>query len=161
MSLAPGITAALADIVGPAHVTPGCEAYLGRDMSVDAMVVPGTSMEVAQIVRGAVACDLTVLTADGTVFRDADRGQIVLNLARLNQVVEIDRMSLRARVQPNIARRRLLSEIASAGVDVARIHCGRSSAATDHLLSVEAVSRSGRRARPVIPTPAPRTWWRC
>lgn len=154
MPLAPGITAALTDIVGPCHVVPsnnergaGIDSHLG-DVP-DAIVYPGTTTEVAQVMRGAQACDLAVLTTEDVVLRDGDAGQIVLNLSRLDKVLELNPGELIARVQPEVRIEHLMSEIVSAGFDVARVPREGPLTASDHVLEVEAVLLSGRVVRAV------------
>lgn len=145
MPLAPGITAALVDIVGSAHVVVLSDASaMGFHSPVDAVVVPGTSLEVAAIVRGAMACDLAVLTGDENVLREGESGRIVLNLARLDRVLEIGSAALLARVQPQVVLGRMYREIASVGLDVARVPTNAPPTVSDHVLSVEVVSSGGR-----------------
>lgn len=119
MPLAPGITAALSDIVGrryvvlagdqPTEPTPG--------MLVDAAVFPGTTDEVAQVMRGATACDVAVQTPAEIVLRDGDCGRITLDLSRVDKVLEIDTDGLVPRVQPEAAIALLYLEVEAAGLD--------------------------------------------
>lgn len=109
---------------------------MGFQLPVDAVVVPGTSLE--------VACDLAVLTGDEYVLREGESGLIVQNLARLDRVLEIDSAALFARVQPQGVLGRMLREIAAFGLDVARVPRNAPPTASDHVLSVEVVSSCGR-----------------
>lgn len=121
MPLAPGITAALSDIVGrryvvlagdqPTEPTPG--------MLVDAVVFPGTTDEVAQVMRGATACDVAVQTPEEIALRDGDCGRITLDLSRMDKILEVDTDHLVARVQPEAAIAHVYLEVEAAGLDVA------------------------------------------
>lgn len=148
MPIEPGVRAAFIELVGSDHVLSCAEATaveLGG--CADAVIKPNTSLEVAEAVRTAMAWDLTVSLPDGTVLIEGHCGHVVLNLARLNKIVEVDCGALRARVQPNVVYDRLHSELASKGLGVARVHRDRPPTATDSVLSVEVVSRFGQLVR--------------
>lgn len=79
MTLAPGIVEALADIVGRHYVRGGRARTDRREVAVgelpDAVVLPATTDEVAQVLRGAAACRLRVLSQEGTCCATAERAR--------------------------------------------------------------------------------------
>lgn len=165
MSVAPGvalaladIALALADIVGPQHVvvTGPADGDGGGLASLmygtpDVIVYPGTTTEVAEVLRGAAACDITARTSDGTVLRDGDAGEIVIAPTRLNRIVEIVPATLTARVQPWIPDVELLRRLAEAGLQPARLKVrdrrGRCVELGESVIGVEAVSVTGQIVR--------------
>jgi len=100
-------------IVGASHVLTDparCAEYgtdaLGRGRPADVVVRPGTSAEVAAVMR---FCDETrtpvVPRGGGTGYTGGAvpmRGGVVLSLERLNRILEIDEISLLAVVEPNV-----------------------------------------------------------
>ncbi len=100
-------------IVGPDFIRTDDEARrtygmdaLERGALADVVVLPGTTREVAEIVR---ACGETrtpiVPRGGGTGFTGGAvpvRGGVVLSLERMNRILEIDEASLVAVVQPNV-----------------------------------------------------------
>lgn len=96
------------------------------------------------MIRGAMACDVSVVTGGGSVLCDGDCGRIAVDLARFDQIVDIDRRELTARVQPQLGISRLYQVVTSAGLTIG--HLPRSGPLTDtsDVLAVEAVSQSGR-----------------
>lgn len=95
MAMASGIAEALFDIVGREHVwlrgsrslfsVPGVR----RGVDADAVVFPGSSREVADVIRGAAACDIpiTVLPVPSKGDRSwSNPGGIVLVLTRMNKL---------------------------------------------------------------------------
>lgn len=156
MPLAPGIAAALSDIVGPSHlVSSHSERAAGVRSTLedlpDASVYPGTTDEVAQIMRGAWACDLAVLTAENVLMRDGDAGQIVLNLSRLDRILELNSDELIARVQPEASTADFKHRISMAGLVVSHVRRGESPVVNGYVLEVEGVTQSGRVIRAVRP----------
>lgn len=151
MTLAPGIFYALADIVGARHVVLPCDgcAAVGS-VGLDAVVYPGSGGEVAQILRGAAACDFTVRLPDSTVLRQGSAGEIALVLTRLNEVVRVDPLTMVARVQPLVPRDRLSRVLSRARLQLAgaiTTQGGGAGMVADCAVAVEAVTASGRIVR--------------
>lgn len=122
MTLASGIPAALADIVGADNVTFTIDAGVIRDQCPDyvgtlpdAVVCPGSRDELVEIIRGAAASDVSVRTHDGSVLSEGESGQIAVSLRRLDRILRIDRHTLTARLQPAIPDVRLLQQLHAAG----------------------------------------------
>lgn len=114
MTLAAGIKEALVDIVGRDHVRVASRASTSYDrdtrpllpMIPDAVVFPGSTEEVAVILRGASACGVPIIPrGTGTNLCAAPvpvPGGIVLALSRLNKILDISGEELLARVQPGV-----------------------------------------------------------
>ena len=107
------LAAALHAIVGPACVRTDDEsrrAYgvdaLERGAMPDVVVLPGTTNEVAAIVRLCASSRTPIVPrGGGTGFTGGAvpvRGGVVLSLERMNRILEIDESSLIAVVQPNV-----------------------------------------------------------
>lgn len=129
MALHSGIVKALADIVGQHHVrlTPGDGAGLRAPLPEkppcpDAIVYPGSTSELAELLRGASACDIAVHTSDG-ILLDGDSGHIVLSQKRFNRILDIDRYQLTCRLQPEVPLQYLNQTLAAAGLTIASVSC--------------------------------------
>lgn len=144
MPLASGIVAALADIVGPYNLVSAGGTVFDAGSLPDVVVFPGTAGEVAQIIRGAVACEVAVQTSEGMTLREGDAGRITLNLARFDEILEINAATLTARLQPCLVLDRLWQELSAAGLQLAHAPRVGPATSTDYVLAVEAVSASGR-----------------
>lgn len=145
MSLAPGIAEALSDIVGPSHVVVvPAEGACGASTAglPDAVVYPGSTAEVAHVVRGAKACELTVWTPEA-VLLEGEAGDIFLDLGRLNKILEINAAELVARVQSHVLVGQLKRALASAGLQIAGLPQVGALAGNAHVMSVDAVSLAG------------------
>lgn len=113
----------IAQIVGPENVTASevdCLSY-SRDMSVhvgapDVIVFPGTAEEVAEIVKLAAEKGLPVIPrGSGTSVTGAalsPLGGILLDLVRMNQILEINLKDGYARVQPAVVCNHLNAKLA-------------------------------------------------
>lgn len=145
MSLAPGIAEALSDIVGPSHVVlvPAEGACGASTVGLpDAVVYPGSTAEVAHVIRGAKACELAVWTPEGVLLK-GEAGEIFLDLGRLNKILEISAAELVARVQSNVLVAQLKRGLGSAGLQIAGQPQVGALAGNAHVMSVDAVSVSG------------------
>ncbi len=144
MTLDPGVRAALCDIVGPGHVFLGGRGRGAAAVEPDAVVYPSSEAEVTQVIQGAAACGLTVRTAEGAVLSVRARGEIVLDLCRMNRVLSLDPRRLAVRVQPEVGVEQIAERVEAAGFAVARLPRDARPHVSDHVLAVEAVSPSGR-----------------
>lgn len=100
MTLASGIGAALSDIVGRehVHVAPnvtsryGCRQFGLIHAVPDVVVFPGSTTEVAEVLRGAYACGIPVVQRLATRYLSGGMivltGGIVLALDRMNRIIE-------------------------------------------------------------------------
>lgn len=119
MALAPGIGAALVDIVGGDHVCfdVAVRRRYGRWLTEvfyavpDAVVLPARTGEVSELMRGAAACGVPIVhrsLAPGSaraVLLGA--GWIVLSLERMNRIVDVDLVGGVARIQPYVTGEQL------------------------------------------------------
>lgn len=153
MTLAPGVVDALADIVGRHHVciAPAAGEHEPIEVSSpwgelpDAVVLPATTDEVAQILRGATACGVQVRTPELNVLCHGDRGQIVLALSRLDNLLEINTERLYVRVQPAVSETRLRDAITAADLTIAGTSSSGARWVNDaNLLAIEVVTARGR-----------------
>lgn len=151
MTLAQGIVYALADIVGARHVVLPRNGHTAaiRASGSDAVVYPGSGSEVAEILRGAAACDVAVRVPGLTMLRRGTAGEITLALPRLNKVLGIDRSAMLARVQPLVPRDRIRRALSRARMQLAGAITQARGAGTvaDCVLAVEAVTPAGRLVR--------------
>jgi len=113
VALAPAIVERLRAAVGAAHVRTSadiCEAYgadaLKRGHPADAVVTPGTTEDVAAVMRICSDTSTPVVPrGGGTGYTGGAvplRGGVVLSLERMNQILEIDEDNLLAVVEPNV-----------------------------------------------------------
>jgi FAD/FMN-containing dehydrogenase len=96
MPFARGVAYALVDIVGQDNAFfphtdstsdhQPCATVWGA--TPDAVVYPGDARELAEIVRGAAACDVTVRLPCGTALHEGSAGEILLAMTRLNQILQ-------------------------------------------------------------------------
>lgn len=150
MTLASGVVYALVDIVGARHVVLACDGCttVGSD-ALDAVVFPGSGGEVAEILRGATACDIAVRLPGVGVVRPGSAGEIALALTRLDKV-RIDRPAMVARVQPLILAERLLRTLSQARLQLAAAITTQPRAADmvgDCAVAIETVTASGQIVR--------------
>jgi glycolate oxidase len=105
--------ASLTALVGPAHVKtddPSRLSYgtdaLKRGKAADAVVLPGSTDEVAAVVRLCAARRVPIVPRGaGTGYTGGavpTRGGVVISLERLNRILEIDEANLVAVVQPHV-----------------------------------------------------------
>lgn len=163
MKLAYGVVDALAGIVGREYVllspseraayashVVGCLRVLP-----DAVVFPGCTSEVAQVLRYANTCGFPVVQRGAVANDDAvpfgRSDGIVLALERMNQVLEVRTEDLLARVQPRVSAAQLAAAAASAGLRYESGGGGDSPGdeafARDRIVELELVSSSGEVAR--------------
>lgn len=165
MALTPGIGQALADIVGRDHVwldpnvtrRYACRPCALIQVVPDAVVFPGSTAEVSEVLRGAHACGVPVVERSATCNRSGGMvllaGGIVLALDRMNRILDINGADGIARIQPGVCAERLHSAAAAAGVrDIPDWGCdraGREAALDPHsrVLGLEAVLPSGEIVR--------------
>ncbi len=130
------LTDALRSIVGPEHVrtddesriTYGTDA-LKRGRPADIVVLPGSTTEVAAVVRACAAERVAIVPRGaGTGYTGGSvptQGGVVLSLERMNRILEIDEANLIAVVEPqrhhrrSAGRRRARRPVLSAGSGVA------------------------------------------
>ncbi len=104
---------ALAACVGAAHVRTDAEsrtAYgtdaLKRGAPADAVVLPGTTREVADVVRACAERRIPIVPrGGGTGYTGGSvptHGGVVVSLERMNRILEIDEANLVAVVEPNV-----------------------------------------------------------
>lgn len=160
MALSPAIASALTDIVGAHHVrlARACAHSSSCDRSgcpgevPDAIVYPGSTSELVEVLRGAVAADVRVRTASGSVLIDGHADHIGVGMTRLRRILEISRDRLVARVQPAVSEVALSGALAAAGLTVAAASCSRSPCIKFDegcVVAVEAVSSRGALIRAV------------
>ncbi len=103
----------LTSIVGPAHVKTDAVSLIGygtdalkRGTPADIVVLPGTTQEVAAVVRLCATRRLPIVPRGaGTGYTGGavpTHGGVVLSLERLNRILEIDEANLVAVVQPHV-----------------------------------------------------------
>lgn len=156
MTLAPGVVEVFAGIVGRQFVCVASATGEQGPIEVrspwgdlpDAVILPATTEEVAQVLRGAAACEVRVCTQEGNQLCDGDKGQIILALSRLDDILEINTDRCFARVQPAVSQTRLRQATTAVGMTFA----GVSSTELDwisraHLLGIEVVTPGGRIVR--------------
>lgn len=151
MALLPGMVEALAHIVGPSHVrvipgdSTGRTARPSESHQPDAIVYPGSTSELAQLMRGATECDVAVRTSDGTTLLDGDSGYIALSQKRLNRILEINRNQLTCRLQPEVPLEHLHRKLAAAGLALGSIPCtsDRRSTTASAVSALKAVTSTG------------------
>lgn len=153
MTLAPGIVEALADIVGRRYVCVASAAGEHEPIEVsspwgelpNAVVFPATTDEVARVIRGASACRVRVLTQEGNVLCNGERGLIILAVSRLDSILEINTDRLYARVQPAVSETRLRQATAAVGMTIAGVPgTGPGWTNRANLLAIEVVTPGGR-----------------
>lgn len=164
MALAPGIEQALIDIVGRDHVRfdPNLtRRYSGRACALihavpDAVVFPGSTAEVLEVLRGAYTCGVPVVERSATWNRSAATallaGGIVLALDRMNRILDFDAREAVARIQPGVSAEQLHAATAAAGVRTIRADGGAGGDAAGgwphcRVLGLEAVLPTGKIAR--------------
>ncbi len=107
------LTDALRAIVGPEHVRTDDESRikygtdaLKRGRPADIVVLPGTTTEVAAVVRACAAERVAIVPRGaGTGYTGGSvptQGGVVLSLERMNRILEIDEANLIAVVEPNV-----------------------------------------------------------
>lgn len=165
MALAPGIGEALVDIVGRDHVwldpnvtrRYACRPCALIQLVPDAVVFPGSTAEVSEVLRGAHACGVPVVERSATWTRSGGMvllaGGIVLALDRMNRIVDINGAEGIARIQPGVCAEQLHAAAAAFGVrgvpDWGCDPAGREAAFDPHsrVLGLEAVLPSGEIVR--------------
>lgn len=149
MALLPGIVEALVHIVGPRHVRfangAGRSLRSRESHSPDATVYPGSTCELAQLMRGATACGIAVHTTDGSTLLDGDSGHIVLSQKRLNRILEINPNQLTCRLQPEVPLDHLNRTLAAAGLAIAPVPSASDglSSVANAVAALKAVTSSG------------------
>jgi glycolate oxidase len=104
---------ALAACVGAAHVRTDTESRttygtdaLKRGAPADAVVLPGTTREVADVVRACAERRIPIVPrGGGTGYTGGSvptHGGVVVSLERMNRILEIDEANLVAVVEPNV-----------------------------------------------------------
>lgn len=162
MALAPGIEQALIDIVGRDHVRfdPNLtRRYAGRPCALihavpDAVVFPGSTAEVSEVLRGAYTCGVPVVERSATGNRSGATallaGGIVLALDRMNRILDIDAREAVARIQPGVSAEQLHAATTAAGVPTIPVRAeGEAAGGWPHgrVLGLEAVLPTGKIAR--------------
>ena len=118
---------ALRSIVGPEYVRVDDDsriAYgtdaLKRGHPADVVVLPGSTKEVAQIVRACVAHRLPMVPRGaGTGYTGGavpTSGGVVISLERMNRILEIDEANLLAIVEPNVVTGDLQDAVEKVGL---------------------------------------------
>ncbi len=121
------IADAFHSIVGPEHVRADEESRikygtdaLKRGRPADLVVFPGTTGEVAQIVRTCVAFRMPMVPRGaGTGYTGGavpTSGGIVISLERMNRILEIDEANLLAIVEPNVVTGDLQDAVEKVGL---------------------------------------------
>jgi glycolate oxidase len=128
MSLQAPLIERLAGVVGAGHVrldetaldeasTDGLKRYVHRP---DLVVLPGTTAEVAAVMRACGEAKVPVVPRGaGTGYSGGAvpvRGGVVLSLARLNRILEIDEENLLAVVEPNVLTGDLQAAVEARGL---------------------------------------------
>lgn len=162
MALAPGIRAALVDIVGGDHVSfdPAvrrrycCELSDALYAIPDAVVFPASTSEVSELMRGGHACGVPIAfrraaaSPAGAVLLDP--GGIVLSLERMNRIIDIALDDGIARVQPHVTAAQLRSATRLAQPDLPELPADAVSDQLDSrglILGMEAVLPTGEIVR--------------
>lgn len=163
MALAPGIRAALVDIVGGDHVSfdPAVRRRYGCGLSdlfsavPDVVVFPASTGEVSELMRGAHACGVPIAhrraaaSPAGAVLLGP--GGIVLSLERMNRIIDIALDDGIARVQPHVTAEQLRSAARFVQRDLPELPVdavGDQLASETWILGVEAVLPTGAIVRP-------------
>jgi glycolate oxidase len=125
--LAPDALAQLQTILGPAYVRTDDEARqsygidaLKRGCPADVVVFPGTTQDVAGVVRLAAAHRIPIVPRGGgsgyTGGAVPVHGGIVLALDRMNRILEIDQANLLAVVEPHVVTADLQDAVEAVGL---------------------------------------------
>lgn len=162
MTLAPGISTALVDIVGDGHVCfdlavrrrYGCGFGDVPSAVPDAVVFPASTGEVSELLRGARACGVPIVhrwaarSPAGSVLLGV--GGIELSLERMDRIIDVDLANGIARIQPHVTAAQLRSATGFAHQDPAEMPAdarGGELAAGGLILGVEAVLATGEIVR--------------
>lgn len=108
--------AKLQALVGDQYVidsAAGMAEYLRGSGRPLAVVLPGQTSEVSEIVKLANQLDLKINVGGAVVGADNLGGGIALVMKRMNRLLEIDRENLVAQVEPGMAHTRFIQEVAA------------------------------------------------
>jgi glycolate oxidase len=125
--IATDLVDALVARVGAAHVRtdPGSRATYGTDAlkrgaPADIVVLPGTTAEVAEVVRACAERRIPIVPrGGGTGYTGGSvptHGGVVVSLERMNRILEIDEANLVAVVQPNVITADLQDAVEKVGL---------------------------------------------
>jgi len=127
----PSVLARLAAIVGPQYVLTGasatlvydCDGYTLERQSPAAVVLPGSGAEVAQVVRVLHEAGIPfVPRGAGTSLSGAavpSPEAVVISLARMNRILEVDLRNRRAVVEPGVVNAWITRAVAPQGYQYA------------------------------------------
>ena len=125
--LTPELQAALAAVVGAAHIRTDDESLIAygtdalkRGHAADLVVLPANTQEVASVVRLCAGARVPIVPRGaGTGYTGGAvplQGGVVLSLERMNRIIEIDELNLIAIVEPNVVTGELQAAVEKAGL---------------------------------------------